>query len=300
MTTLRIGFIGLGTMGWPMASNLLRAGFPLLVWNRTPGRADELVAAGAQLGRSPRAVAGASDVVITMVSDTAAVEEVLLGAEGVVQGAHPGLTAIDMSTISPQATQAMAARLQAAGVEMLDAPVSGGDVGARQGTLSIMVGGEESTFQRCLPVFEALGKRITHCGGHGAGQTVKLVNQIIVVGNLLAMSEGLLFATAAGVDVHKALEAVSAGAAGSWVLANRGPQLLARDWQAGFTARLQQKDVRLALEAAGQLNLPLPGLALASQLYAAVLGAGMGDLGNHALARALEALAGVEIGGEPR
>lgn len=227
--TERMGFIGLGTMGRPMALNLLKARFPLTVWNRTPGKGADVVAAGARAGRSPRDVAAASDVVITMVSDTPDVEEVLLGPEGVIRAAYPGLVVIDMGTTSPQATRALALKLRQAGVDMLDAPVSGGATGAAQATLTIMVGGEERVFRRCLPIFQALGQRVTLCGGHGAGQTVKLVNQIMVVGNLLAMSEAFLFATAAGVDLQKAFEAVSPGAAGSWVLANRGPLMLRRD-----------------------------------------------------------------------
>ncbi len=292
----RVGFIGLGIMGRPMAMNLLKAGFPLVVWNRTPGRAEQVVAAGAILASSPREVALASDVVITMVSDTAAVEEVLLGPGGVIEGVHPGLVAIDMSTISPQATQGIAGRLKEAGIDMLDAPVSGGDIGAAQGTLTIMVGGEEAIYQRCLPVFQAMGQRVTHCGGHGAGQTVKLVNQIIVVGMIEAISEGFLFASASGVDLEKVYNAISAGSANSWILQSRGPMMMKREWQSGFTVKLQHKDVKLALEAADRLHLPLPGLALVSQLYAAVVAAGGGDLGNHALARALEMLSGVEIG----
>jgi 3-hydroxyisobutyrate dehydrogenase len=192
----------------------------------------------------------------------------------------------------------MAKALAERGVGMLDAPVSGGSEGAAQGTLSIMVGGEAKDFERALPVLEAMGKKITHVGGCGAGQTVKLVNQILVVGYALAMSEALLFAQADGVDLEKALEAVSAGAAGSWMLSNRGPQILNRDWRPGFTIDLQQKDVRLILGAADDLGVPLPGTGLIFQLYRTLQARGLGSEGNHALIKALEHLAGFEI--EPR
>lgn len=292
----RIGFIGLGAMGAPMAQNLLKAGFSLTVWNRTASRAGPLVAAGAQTVQSPEDLARVSDIVITIVSDTAAVEDVVFGEKGIVAGAHEGLVVVDMSTISPVATKHFASRLHKRAVDMLDAPVSGGDAGARAGTLTIMVGGEERVFRRCLPVFEAMGQRVTLCGDHGAGQTVKLVNQIIVVETLLAVSEGLLFASAAGVDLDKMYSAISAGSASSWALLNRGNLMLKREWKSGFTARLQYKDVRLALEAAQALDLPLPTLALAGQYYAALMAAGLSEEGNHAVARALEALSGRQIG----
>lgn len=178
---------------------------------------------------------------------------------------------------------------------MLDAPVSGGSEGAARGTLSIMVGGESAALQRAMPVLQAMGQRITHVGSHGAGQTVKLVNQVMVVGNCLAMAEGLLLAQAGGVDLQKAQEAVSGGAAGSWMLSNRGPQILARDWRPGFTIALQQKDLRLVLEAADQQGVPLPGTALIFQLYRTLEAKGLSGDGNHALVKALEALAGFEI-----
>lgn len=297
--TERIGFIGLGIMGRGMAANILRAGFPLTVWNRTPERTAPLAAAGAQVAANPAALAAVSDIVITCVSDTPDVEEVILGPQGVIHGARPGSLVIDMSTISPEATRRIAAALAERGVDMLDAPVSGGSEGAAKGTLSIMVGGKAEALQRALPVLQAMGQRITHVGDHGAGQTVKLVNQVIVVGNCLAMCEGLLLAQAGGVDLHKALEAVSAGAAGSWMLSQRGPQILARDWRPGFTVALQQKDLRLVLEAADQLGVPLPGTALIFQLYRTLEAKGLSGDGNHALIKALEALAGFEVAGAP-
>lgn len=293
----RIGFIGLGIMGRGMARNLLQAGFQLRVWNRTSARMEELSAEGAGPASDPGDVAFHSDITITCVSDTPDVEEVILGERGVIRGAQPGSLAIDMSTISPQATRTLAARLAEHNVHMLDAPVSGGSEGAARGTLSIMVGGEAAQFERALPVLQAMGKTITHVGGHGAGQTVKLINQILVVGNALAMSEALLFAQAGGVDLQKALAAVSSGAAGSWMLSNRGPQILARDWRPGFTIDLQQKDLRLVLAAAEDLGVPLPSTAFIHQLYQTLQARGLGSEGNHALVKALEHLAGFEIGG---
>jgi 3-hydroxyisobutyrate dehydrogenase len=294
----RIGFIGLGIMGGGMARNLLRAGFPLTVWNRTASRMDALVAEGATPAESPADLASRSDIIITCVSDTPDVEEVLLGERGAIHGAPPGALVIDMSTISPQATNAIAARLAARGVRFLDAPVSGGSEGAAKGTLSIMVGGEAADVERAMPAFQAMGKTVTHVGGVGAGQTVKLVNQILVVGNCLAMCEALLFAQAGGVDLEKALAAVAGGAAGSWMLSNRGPQILRRDWRPGFTIDLQQKDIRLVLGAADEFGVPLPGTALIFQLYRTLQARGLGGEGNHALIKALEHLAGFRVNDE--
>ncbi len=294
MKRLRVGFIGLGIMGQPMAMNVLQAGFPLTVWNRTRGKAEALLDAGATWADSPAEIARSVDVVITIVSDTPDVEAVVLGPEGVIHGAHPGLAVIDMSTISPHITRRIATQLAESGTAMLDAPVSGGDVGAQKGTLSIMVGGPESTFQRCLPVLQTMGTRITRVGENGAGQFTKLVNQIVVVGNTLAMAEGLVFAAKAGLDLEKVLDAVSAGAAGSWMLSHRGPQIIANDFRPGFTVRLQQKDVRLVLEAAREMGMPLPGTALIHQLYHAVEARGLQEEGNQALVKAIEWLANVE------
>lgn len=293
--TERIGFIGLGIMGRGMAHNLLKAGFELRVWNRTASRMDELVQAGAIATDTPDDLAAQSDVVIVCVSDTPDVVEVILGEQGVIQGAQSGTLVIDMSTISPQVTQEIAAKLGDKGIQMLDAPVSGGSEGAARGTLSIMVGGDTAQFERALPLLQAMGKTITHVGGHGSGQTVKLVNQILVVGNALAMSEALLFAQAGGVDLQRAFDAVSQGAAGSWMLSNRGPQILARDWRPGFTIDLQQKDLRLVLAAADQMGVPVLATGLISNLYRTLQARDLGGEGNHALIKALEALAGVEV-----
>ncbi len=291
----RIGFIGLGIMGRGMAANLLKAGFPLTVWNRTTTRMQELVAEGAHAGASPADVAERSDIVVICVSDTPDVQEVILGERGVIHGARPGSLVIDCSTISPKATREIADKLAERGVFMLDAPVSGGSEGAAKGTLSIMVGGEAEQFARALPVFQAMGKTITHVGGHGAGQTVKLVNQVLVVGNCIAMCEALMFAQAGGVDLQKTYDAISQGAAGSWMFTHRAPQIIARDWRPGFTIDLQQKDLRLVLEAADELGAPVLIASLVFQLYRTLQARGLGNEGNHALIKALEHLAGFQI-----
>lgn len=292
----KVGFIGLGIMGRGMTRNLLKAGVEVRVWNRTASKIDELVADGAVAATSPADVAAHSDIIIVCVSDTPDVEEVILGEVGVIRGAKSGSLVIDMSTISPQATQEIAERLAQKGVFMLDAPVSGGSEGAAKGTLAIMVGGEADQLERAMPYFKAMGKTITHVGGHGAGQMVKLFNQILVVINCLAVSEALLFAQAGGLDLQKAIDAVSQGAAGSWMLSNRGPQAIKRDWRPGFTIDLQQKDVRLILEAADQLGIPALGTNLIFNLYRTLQARGLGHEGNHALVKALENLAGIEVG----
>jgi 3-hydroxyisobutyrate dehydrogenase len=292
----RIGFIGLGIMGRGMAANLLKAGFRVRVWNRTAARMEALVEAGAEAGASPADVAEHSDIIITCVSDTPDVEHVLFGDEGVAQGAKSGALVVDCSTISPAATRDFAARLAERGVTMLDAPVSGGSEGAVKGTLSIMIGGAVEDYERALPAFQAMGKTITHIGPIGAGQTVKLVNQILVVGNCLAMAEALLLAQAGGVDLEKVYAAVSQGAGGSWMFTNRAPQIMKRDWRPGFTIALQQKDLRLVLDAADELGVPLLGTSLIFNLYRTLEKMGLHEEGNHALIKALEHLAGLEVG----
>lgn len=292
-----VGYVGLGIMGMGMARNLLKAGFPLSVWNRTASKAEALAAEGAAARTTPAEVAANSDIIVICVSDTPDVEAVLLGDNGIIHGAKAGSLVIDCSTISPQATQAMAEKLATKGVKMLDAPVSGGSEGAAKGTLSIMVGGAAEDFERAMPVFKAMGKTITHVGGTGAGQTVKLVNQVLVVGNCLAMCEALLLAQAGGVDLKKTYDAISQGAAGSWMFTNRAPQIINRDWRPGFMVSLQQKDLRLVLEAADQLGVPLPGTSLIFNLYRTIENK-LGQEGNHALVKALEHLSGIEVGGQ--
>jgi 3-hydroxyisobutyrate dehydrogenase len=294
----RVGFIGLGIMGQGMARNLLRAGTDLVVWNRTAAKMEPFVREGADAADDPAAVARECSIIITCVSDTPDVEEVILGERGVLSRVQPGALVIDMSTISPLVTQRLAARLADKGAHMLDAPISGGSEGAANGTLSIMVGGEAEQVARAMPYFEAMGRAITHVGPHGAGQTVKLVNQILVVVNMLAVGEALLFAQAGGLDLKKTLAAVTQGAAGSWMLSNRGPQVVERDWRPGFTIDLQQKDLRLVLEAADQMGVPTLATSTVFHLYRTLQMDGLGEEGNHALVKALEHLSGVTIGAE--
>ncbi|MCD6529053.1 NAD(P)-dependent oxidoreductase [Candidatus Bathyarchaeota archaeon] len=291
----RIGFIGLGVMGKPMAMNLLKAGYPLTVWNRTRSKMEDLVKMGAAPGESPKDVAEKSDIVITMVTDSAAVEAVILGPSGVIEGVRPGMIVIDMSTISPSVTRRIAEKLKEKGVEMLDAPVSGGDIGAKQGTLSIMVGGSEEVFKECLPIFEVLGKRITYMGTNGMGQMTKLCNQVICALNIQAVCEGLMLGAKAGLDLEKLLSVVTAGAAGSWMLSNLGPKIIKRDFEPGFKMVHQLKDLRLALAQASELNVPLPGTALVNQMFKAVEAAGLGEKGTQAAIVAVEKLAGFKV-----
>jgi 3-hydroxyisobutyrate dehydrogenase len=290
-----IGVIGLGIMGAPMARNLIRAGFEVTVYNRTASKADKLAGEGAVRAESIRELAGRCTTVITMVSDTPDVEEVVLGEQGIITGIQPGSVVIDMSTISPEATRRIACTLAEKGLHMLDAPVSGGEQGAIAGTLSIMAGGEVSIFTRCLPVFQALGKNIVHVGDHGMGQTVKLMNQILVVGNLNSVVEALAFAQGHGVDLLKAIEAVEKGAAGSWQLSNLGPKIINRDFRPGFMIDLMQKDLKLVVEAAADVRLPLPVTGLIHQMFYSLQSSGEGKNGTQALVKALERLSGIEV-----
>lgn len=295
----QLGFIGLGIMGRGMVRNLLKNGFKVKVWNRTAARMEELAADGAETTQSPADLAAQCNQIFICVSDTPDVEAVILGPNGVLEGAKPGALVVDMSTISPQATKEIAEKLAAKGIQMLDAPVSGGSEGAAKGTLTIMVGGSADDVARAMPAFEAMGKKITHMGPTGAGQMTKLVNQVLVVGNALAMSEALLLAQAGGLDLAKAVEALGAGAAGSWMWSNRGPQIIKRDWRPGFTIDLQQKDVKLCLQAGDQLGVPMMATSMIFNLYRTLQAEGLGSEGNHALIKALERLAGFEVGQQP-
>ncbi|MFH1330129.1 MAG: NAD(P)-dependent oxidoreductase [Actinomycetota bacterium] len=292
----RIGFIGLGTMGGGMARNLLAKGHAIAVWNRSPDRVAALVRAGATAAEGPASLAGRCDLVIVCVSDTPDVEQITLGPGGILEGLAAGSLVIDHSTISPRATLALAAAVTARGAHWLDAPVSGGSEGAARGTLSIMVGGEPGQVERARPYLEAYGTTITHVGPNGAGQMAKLVNQILVVVTQQGVGEALLLAQAGGLDLNRTIDAVKGGAAGSWMLANRGPQMAGRDWRPGFTIDLQQKDLRLVLEAADEMGVPLPGTALVFQLYRALQQRGLGGEGNHALVKALEEMSGINLG----
>ncbi len=294
----KVGLIGLGIMGKPMGKNVLKAGFPLTVWNRTISRADELKESGARVANSPKEVAENSDIIITIVSDSPDVQEVVLGDDGVIHGARSGSVVVDMSTISPQVTREIANALREKNVDMLDAPVSGGEKGAMEGTLSIMVGGDAPVLERVRPVFDAMGKRIVHIGENGMGQVCKLANQIAVVLNNLSMSEALVFAAKSGADVSKVLEAIQAGAAGSWALNNYAPKILRRDFSPGFMVSLQQKDLKLVMEAARDMNLSLPGTALTYELQKSLQAHGLDKEGNFALVKVIEQLAGVKVKGE--
>ncbi|MEO9256186.1 MAG: NAD(P)-dependent oxidoreductase [Tepidiformaceae bacterium] len=292
MAIERVGFVGLGIMGAPMAANLLKAGFKVTVWNRTASRADGLVAAGAIRAGSPAEVAAASEVTVSCVTDSPDVEAVALGDGGIVEGAKPGSIYIDCSTISPDVARSVAEQLGKKQVQMLDAPVSGGDVGAKAGTLAIMVGGDPATFERALPVLQAMGKTVVHVGPSGSGQVVKLCNQIAGGLHLLAMSEAIALARRAGVAPEKMLEVVSAGAAGSWMLSNLAPRAVRGDFEPGFMVELMQKDLRLVLESAASTNTPLPGTALVTQLFRMLEAQGRGRDGTQALVDAVAALSG--------
>ena len=292
----RVGFVGLGIMGAPMARNALRAGFPVTVTNRTLERAKPLGEAGATIARTPREVAERSDIVVTMVTNTPDVEAVIFGPEGVAAGAHDGLLAIDMSTVSPVATREFATRAAAnrPPFRTLDAPVSGGEVGAIEARLAIMVGGEESDLKRAMPLFEALGKTIVHIGDHGAGQACKLANQIAVAINNLGVSEALVFAKAQGIDLERTRQVIAGGAGSSWAMQNYAPKMLAGDFRPGFMVDLQQKDLRLVLDNAYSDHVSLPGTSLVHALYTALQQDGGGREGNHALLRVIERLSRIE------
>jgi 3-hydroxyisobutyrate dehydrogenase len=294
--TDKLGFIGLGIMGGGMSRNLIRAGFDVTVWNRTPARAEALAAEGAKIAKSPAELAATCDVIFICVSDTPDVSQVVLGEGGVIEGIQAGSLVVDHSTISPQVTKEIADALRGKGAGMLDAPVSGGSEGAAKGTLSIMVGGEAKDLERAMPYLSVMGKTITHVGDHGAGQMVKLVNQILVVVTMLGVSEALMFAQAGGLDLEKTIKAVEGGAAGSWMLSNRGTQAIKRDWRPGFTIDLQQKDLRLVMEAADQMGIPVMATSMIFNLYRTLQAQGLGSEGNHALLKALEHLAKVEVG----
>jgi 2-hydroxy-3-oxopropionate reductase len=279
----KVGFIGLGIMGRPMALNLKRAGVELSVYARRAESLAPLTEAAAIACASPAEVARQADVVFTMVSDTADVEEVILGAHGVIEGARSGLVVVDMSTISPAATRGIAARLAEHGVEMLDAPVSGGEQGAMDATLSIMVGGPGSAFDRVRPLFERMGRSIIHVGPSGAGQVCKACNQVVIGHTLAGVGEALLLARASGVDEARVREALLGGFAQSRVLEVHGQRMIEGEYAPGFKARLHQKDMRIVLETAAQLGIALPGAAVFAQYINALVGRGSGELDSSAI-----------------
>jgi 3-hydroxyisobutyrate dehydrogenase-like beta-hydroxyacid dehydrogenase len=278
-----------------MSKNLVKAGHQVTVWNRTESKMKPVVEAGAKPAKSPKDVAKSSDVVITIVTDSDDVEEVLLGPNGAIHGAKKGDVFIDMSTISPIATRAMAVKLAEKGVEMLDAPVSGGVIGANNGTLSIMVGGKKEVYDKCLPILQAMGKTITYIGGNGDGQVCKAVNQILVGVTMLGVAEALVFAAKAGVDVEKVHTAVSGGAAGSWQLTNNGERLLKGDNEPGFKIKDYLKDLRIIMETASDSKMPLPATSLVQQMFRHCDAVGMRDKGTQAVVVAVEKLANKKL-----
>ena len=288
-----IGFIGLGIMGRPMARNLLKAGYPLIVHSRSRGPVDEIAKAGAKVGTSPRDVAAQCDVLITMLPNSPDVEQVVLGRDGVIEGARAGLVLLDMSTISPLISQKVGAALAAKSVQMLDAPVSGGERGAIDGVLSIMVGGDKAVFDKALPILQAMGKTITHLGPLGAGGFTKLANQIIVAVNLTALGEALTLAKKAGLDRELTLTALAGGLAGSKCLDQKKPNYLAGTYNPGFKIDLHYKDLGLIMESARALGVPLPATAAVQELFSALRVKGRGGLDHSGVITLLEDLAGL-------
>jgi 2-hydroxy-3-oxopropionate reductase len=288
-----IGFIGLGIMGRPMAKNLLKAGYSLIVHSRSRGPVDELVAAGAKAGTSPKDVASQSDVLITMLPNSPDVELVALGKDGIVEGAKSGLIFVDMSTISPLVSQKVAHALVPKGVRMLDAPVSGGEKGAIDGALSIMVGGDQDVFDSVLPILRAMGKTITRLGPLGFGGFTKLANQIIVAVNLTALGEALTLAKKAGLDRELTLKALAGGLAGSKCLEQKTPNYVAGSYKPGFKIDLHFKDLGLIMESARALGVPLPATAVVQELFSALRVKGRGELDHSAVITLLEDLAGI-------
>jgi 3-hydroxyisobutyrate dehydrogenase len=291
----KVGFIGLGLMGKPMARNLIKAGFELTVYSRSRRDVDLLAADGAKPASNPKEVAENSEVVIIMVPDSGDVEGVVLSKTGLVEGIRPGSVVVDMGTISPRVEVKLAQLLKAKDVEYLDAPVTGGDVGAAKGTLTIMVGGNEQTYARCLPVLKAMGTNVFHMGPTGAGQLTKICNQIIVSLNLLATGEGLMFAKKAGLDPSKVIEVLGGGAAASWQLVNFGPKMLRNDFEPGFKVSHLQKDLRIALSLADELKLPMLGISTVHQLLHSTEQEGQGGKGTPILISALEKLSGFAV-----
>jgi 3-hydroxyisobutyrate dehydrogenase len=290
----RLGWIGTGVMGASMCGHLVKAGYPMTVYSRTRAKAEPLLEAGAAWANSPREVAEASQIVFSIVGFPTDVREALLGDEGALAGAGPGSILVDMTTSQPTLAREIAERAQRKSVGALDAPVSGGDIGAREARLSIMVGGDAATVAAVMPCFQVMGKTILHQGPAGAGQHTKTVNQILIATNMIGVCEALLYAYRAGLDLNRVLESVASGAAGSWSLSNLGPRIIANNFDPGFYVEHFVKDMGIALEEAHRMDLALPGLALSHQLYTALRAQGSGRLGTHALATALAQLSGID------
>jgi len=274
---MKVAFIGLGTMGVGMSLNILKAGHDVTVHNRTRQKEEAVAKEGARRAESPKEAAEGAEIIVTMVSDTPDVEQVVLGANGIIHGAPQGAIVIDMSTISPTATRQMAEELSKKGIKMLDAPVSGGPEGAQNGTLAIMVGGDAADFEKVLPILEIMGKTVTHVGPIGAGQITKAINQIIISGTYLTVAEGLTLGMKAGLDMQKVIQAISGGAASSWVLHNRGINVVNNNYPLGFRVKLHHKDLGIALETARELEVTLPATALVEQIENGLIARGYGD-----------------------
>ena len=292
---LNVGYIGLGLMGKSIARNILKAGFLLVVHNRSHAAVDELVAEGAQAANSPKEVAEQVDIIFTNLPDSPDVEEVVLGENGIIEGAHDGLIFVDNSTIKPASARKIASELGKKGVFALDAPVSGGDIGACNATLTIMVGGDANALERAMPVFQAMGKTITHVGDPGAGQVAKAANQIMVAAQMVAMGELLVFSKKAGVDPRKVVDAIKAGAAQCWTLDVKPPRLFDGNRQPGFKARMQLKDLNIILDTSREFDIPVPGTVENTKLFQQMIDMGMGELDNSAVVGVIEKLAGVGI-----
>jgi 2-hydroxy-3-oxopropionate reductase len=292
---LRVGYIGLGLMGKSIARNILKAGFPLVVHNRSRGAVDELVAEGATAAHSPREVAAQVDVVFTNLPDTPDVEQVVLGDNGILEGAHDGLIYVDNSTIKPASARMISQELAKKDVLALDAPVSGGDIGARNGTLTIMVGGEASALEKVMPVFQAMGKTVTHVGDAGAGQVAKAANQIMVAAQMVALGELLVFSKKAGVDPRKVVEAIKGGAAQCWTLDVKPPRLFDGNRAPGFKAYMQLKDLNIVLDTAREYGIHVSGTEENTKLFQQMIEEGMGELDNSAVVGVIEKRAGIEV-----
>ncbi len=291
---MKVSFIGMGTMGGPMARNIMKAGHEVTVHNRTREKEESLAQAGAQRAASPREAAAGAEIIITCVSDTPDVTAIILGDTGVIHGAQQGSIVVDMSTISPIATRRMAEALAQKGIKMLDAPVSGGSEGAQNGTLTIMVGGEAPAVDKVMPVLEAMGKTITHVGPIGAGQITKAINQIIISGTYLTLAEGLTLGIKAGLDMPKIVQALSGGAANSWVLSNRADNMINNSYPLGFRVKLHYKDLRIALDTARELGVNLPCTAFVEQLETGLIARGFGDEDMSAIARTIREASGID------
>ena len=292
---LKVGYIGLGLMGKSIARNILKAGFPLVVHNRSRGAVDELVADGAVAATSPKEAAAQVDIVFTNLPDTPDVEQVVLGENGILAGAHNGLIYVDNSTIKPASARRIAEQLAEKNVLALDAPVSGGDIGARDGTLTIMVGGDDSALEMVMPVFQAMGKTVTHVGEAGAGQVAKAANQIMVAAQMVAMGELLVFSKKAGVDPRKVVEAIKGGAAQCWTLDVKPPRLFDGNRSPGFKAYMQLKDLKIVLDTAREYAIPVSGAEENTRLFQQMIDSGLGELDNSAVVGVIEKKAGIKI-----